>query len=264
MTTVVCYFCNESFKRKYNLIRHLDENRCKQGSKMSLLDFHMKLEDSKNEFNKIIEDLKKNLIHIHGNNNDINIQNLITNNILFNIQINPINKLSLDHVSTDKMKEIIESYDNDKSKLVYLLTNYMNGLLCDKKHPENHAVKYTKKYPPTFNSLTEDIEGNLISNIKGLKDTCELLSDPVLDVLKGKLMECIKKYKNGTEINYDYSLYQDAIKELKKELKKDNIKKVLSNFLKNDLINNIEMKIDMTNNRSVYTEYSIDEKPIQV
>ena len=66
----------------------------------------------------------------------------------------------------------------------------------------------------------------------------------VLDVLKIKLTECIKKYKKEDDINYDYSLYEDAIKEIRKELKKDNIKKVLSNFLKNDLINNIEMKLN--------------------
>lgn len=263
MSSFVCHFCNASFKQKYNLVRHLDENRCKAGNKMTLLDFHMKIEEKKSELNKLIEEYKKNAINIYGDNHEININNLITNNIMFNIQINPINKLSLDHISTDKMKEIIESYDNDKSKLVYLLTNYINGVLCDTRHPENHAVKYTKKYPPTFKSVTEDTDGNLISNIKGLKDTCELLSDPVLDVLKNKLMECIKKYKKGDEADYDYGLYQDAIKELKKELKKDNIKKVLSNFLKSDLLNNIEMKIDMTNDRRIKTEYTVKDRCVK-
>jgi hypothetical protein len=56
----------------------------------------------------------------------------------------------------------------------------------------------------------------------------------------------MKKYKGDDNENYDYSLYEDAIKELRKEFKKDNIKKVLSNFLKNDLINNIEMKLGVT------------------
>jgi hypothetical protein len=140
------------------------------------------------------------------------------------------------------MKQVIETYDTDKSKLNLLLTEYINNVLCDTEHPENHAVKYVKRYPPTFNSIMEDSEGNVITTIKGLKDTCELLSDPVLDVLKIKLSECIKKYKRD-EDNYDYPLYEDAIKEIRKELKKDNIKKVLSNFLKNDLINNIEMKL---------------------
>ena len=227
----VCRFCNHSYKRKEHLIRHLRDNSCSVGREMTLLDFHNKLEE-----------LSKNGIVINGNNNRTDINSHNTFNI--NIQIQPITKLSLEHISPDRMKQVIESYDTDKTKLNYLLTEYINGVLCDQEHPENHAVKYVKKYPPTFNSITEDSEGNTITVIKGLKDTCELLSDPVLDVLKIKLGECIKKYKKEDDTNYDYSLYEDAIKEIRKELKKDNIKKVLSNFLKNDLINNIEMKLN--------------------
>jgi hypothetical protein len=236
----VCNFCALSFSRKDSLIKHLRENRCETAKTMTPLDYHYK-----------IEEIKKSFI-INGNNNhhiSVNSNNNITNNINFNIQIQPITRLSLEHISPDRMKQVIESYDTDKTKLNYLLTEYLNGVLCDQEHPENQAVKYTKKYPPTFNSITEDSDGNTISVIKGLKDTCELLSDPVLDVLKTKLAECIKKYKKDDDTNYDYSLYEDAIKELRKELKKDNIKKVLSNFLKNDLINNIEMKLSMSSEK---------------
>jgi hypothetical protein len=239
---VSCNFCNASFVKKNNLLRHLKDNRCEVAKTMTVLDYHNK-----------IEELKQGLT-ITGNNNHhiaLNSNNNITNNINFNIQIQPITKLSLEHISPDRMKQVIETYDSDKTKLNYLLTDYLNGMLCDQEHPENHAVKYTKRYPPTFNSVTEDSDGNIITTIKGLKDTCELLSDPVLDVLKTKLSECIKKYKKEDDINYDYSLYEDAIKELRKELKKDNIKKVLSNFLKNDLINNIEMKLSMTSEQVI-------------
>ena len=240
--SIVCNFCNFGFTRKDSLIKHLKDNRCEVAKTMTVLDYHNK-----------IEELKQGLT-ITGNNNHhiaLNSNNTITNNINFNIQIQPITKLSLEHISPDRMKQVIETYDSDKSKLNYLLTDYLNVMLCDQEHPENHAVKYTKRYPPTFNSVTEDSDGNIITTIKGLKDTCELLSDPVLDVLKTKLSECIKKYKKENDINYDYSLYEDAIKELRKELKKDNIKKVLSNFLKNDLINNIEMKLSMTSEKII-------------
>jgi len=226
----ICRFCNVTYARKETLLRHLRENTCSIGKKMTLVDFHNK-----------IDELYKNGVVINGNNNKTDINSHNTFNI--SIQIQPITKLSLEHVLPDKMKQVIETYDTDKTKLNYLLTEYLNGILCDREHPENHAVKYVKRYPPTFNSITEDSEGNVITAIKGLKDTCELLSDPVLDVLKIKLSECIKKYKKDDDANYDYSLYEDAIKEIRKELKKDNIKKVLSNFLKNDLINNIEMKL---------------------
>lgn len=238
MSGTICHFCNTNFLKKNNLLRHLKENRCKAAKTMSLLDYHNKIDEA-----------KQSLTITGDNNHHISLNNNIINNINFNIQIQPITKLSLEHISADRMKQIIEIYDTDKTKFNYLLTEYLNGLLCDKEHPENHAVKYTKRYPPTFNSVTEDSDGNIISTIKGLKDTCELLSDPVLDVLKTKLAECIKKYKKDDDINYDYNLYENAIRELRKELKKDNIKKVLSNFLKNDLINNIEMKLSISSDK---------------
>jgi hypothetical protein len=226
----ICRFCSASFSRKETLTRHLKENACSVGKKMTLIDFHNR-----------IDELYKNGFVISGNNNKTDINSHNTFNI--HIEIQPITKLSLEHISPDKMKQVIETYDTDKTKLNFLLTEYINNVLCDQDHPENHAVKYVKRYPPTFNSITEDAEGNVITTIKGLKDTCELLSDPVLDVLKVKLSECIRKYKKEDN-DYDYSLYEDAIRELRKELKKNNIKKVLSNFLKNDLINNIEMKLN--------------------
>jgi hypothetical protein len=226
----ICRFCNTTYSRKESLVRHLRDNSCSVGKKMTLIDFHNR-----------IDELYKSGFVISGSNNKTDINSHNTFNI--HIQIQPITKLSLEHISPDKMKQVIETYDMDKTKLNFLLTEYINNVLCDQDHPENHAVKYVKRYPPTFNSITEDADGNVITTIKGLKDTCELLSDPVLDVLKVKLSECIKKYKKE-ENEYDYSLYEDAIKELRKELKKNNIKKVLSNFLKNDLINNIEMKLD--------------------
>ena len=64
----------------------------------------------------------------------------------------------------------------------------------------------------TYNSITEDADGNPVTVIKGLKDTCELLSDPILNQLKSKMREFINKYKNdGDDSDFDYSLYEDAI-----------------------------------------------------
>ena len=51
------------------------------------------------------------------------------------------------------------------------------------------------------------------------------------------------KYKGDDDPNFDYSLYEDAINQLRKELNKDNVKKALSSVLRNDILNNIEMKL---------------------
>jgi len=176
------------------------------------------------------------------------------------IQINPVTKLQIGHIETDKMKHMIEKYDDDKEMVGYkekfnndkvnlLLSGYIKDIICDSGHPENHAIKYIKKKPPTYNALVEDSEGNTVSVIKGLKDTCELLTDPILDQLKIKLKEFIIKYKKDTEPDFDYVLYENAIRELKKELNKSNVKKALSSVLKNDILNNIEMKLNVTEDK---------------
>ena len=151
------------------------------------------------------------------------------------------------------MKNLIETYDDDKSKnpekLNLLLTDYIKDVICDNEHPENHAVKYIKKKPPTYNCFVEDTEGNTVTVIKGLKDTCELLSDPMLNTLKVKLKEFLQKYKED-DSNFDYSLYEDAIKQLRKELNKGTVKKALSSVLQNDILNNIQMKLNISANKN--------------
>lgn len=67
---------------------------------------------------------------------------------------------------------------------------------------KNHAVKYVSKRPPTYTAITEDSDGNTISVIKGLKDTCELLTDPILDRLKQKLRECLRQYKGDEDFDF--------------------------------------------------------------
>jgi hypothetical protein len=154
------------------------------------------------------------------------------------------------------MKKIIENYDNEKElvngkekfnndKMNMYISEYIKDMICDTEHPENHSVKYIKKQPPTYNTHIQDTSGNTVTVIKGLKDTCELLTDPILDQLKIKLKEFIKKYKPDTEQDFDYTLYENAIRELKKELNKQTVKKALKSVLKNDILNNIEMKLSL-------------------
>lgn len=234
----ICYICNNSFTQKPSLERHWKDRRCKSPLLENLKDLSILIETLKNGQNQTI-----NQSIIGGDHNTyINVK----------IEINPITKLDISHIEPDKMKNLIEKYDEDSTcktpeKLNLLLTDYIKDVICNKEHPENHAVKYIKKKPPTYNCLIEDTEGNTVTVIKGLKDTCELLSDPMLNTLKVKLKEFLQRYKEDEE--FDYSLYEDAIKQLRKEFNKCTVKKALSSVLQNDILNNIQMKLNISANK---------------
>ena len=226
-----CYLCDYNFTQKHNLEKHLDDKRCKS-----------QLLNNWNSLNSLLEKLhkfKENPIITIGNNNNNNNNN----NIKIEININPITKLDISHIEPSQMKTIIEKYENDKLNL--LLGDYIKNMICDSDHPENQSVKYVTKKPPTYNSIIEDSDGKNVNVIKGLKDTCELLTDPILDQLKFKLKECLLKYKKEDRNDFDYSLYEDAFKELRKELNKETVKKVLKGVLQNDILHNIEMKFSL-------------------
>ena len=244
MSSFTCYICSNSFAQKKNLQRHLVDKTCKS-----------KLLTNLNDLNVLLEELHKFKTHI--SNSPITVGNNNNNNIKIEININPVTKLDLSHIKDIDLAHLVKSYDdskynnindienNDKDKLNLVLSNYIKNMICDTEHPENHAVKYVRKKPPTYNSITKDSEGNTVNVIKGLKETCELLSDPILDQLKLKLKECIIKYKPDTDPNFDFGIYEHAFKELKKELKKSTVKKALSSVLQNDILENIEMKFTM-------------------
>lgn len=231
-----CNICCSTFTNKQNLTRHLKERRCKG----DLLKANAMLEKLHNEMLNQNNTTKicGNDIDINGNHNDIDIDNSVHINIQINI--NPITKLNLDHIEPSAMRNLIEEYDKDSSKLNLLLSDYMRNILCDHKHPENQSVKYIKKKPPTFNAILEDTGGNITQVIKGLSDTCELLSDPMLNTLRTKLRECLKHAKKDQA--FDYDLYEDAFKTIREELNKDSVKKALKSVLQNDILHDIRMK----------------------
>ena len=136
------------------------------------------------------------------------------------------------------MKELIEDYSY--SKLNLLLGDYIKDIICNKDHPENHSVKYISRNPPRFNNVIEDKKGNKISVIKNLKDSCELLSEPVLVTLKTKLKECLRKYKRDQDFKGECEY---EIKEISKELNKESVKKALGSVLQNDILTDIQMKL---------------------
>jgi len=238
-----CNLCNNEFKKKQSLQMHLNNKRCKSHLLDNLLELHELIETlktvSNNANNQTVTQTVNQSIIGGEHNTYINVK----------IEINPITKLDISHIEPTKMKKLIEKYDeNDTSKnpdkLNLLLTDYIKDVICDEEHPENQAVKYIKKKPPTYNCLIEDTDGNAVTVIKGLKDTCELLSDPILNQLKVKLKEFLQTYKEDD--NFDYSLYEDAISQLRKELNKGSVKKALSSVLQNDILNNIQMKLNIS------------------
>lgn len=239
---IKCNLCDHEFKKKQSLQVHLNEKRCKSELLQNL-----------NKLNEYIEKLKNNQPQTINHSIIGGEKNTYIN---VNIEINPITKLDISHIHSEKMKHLIEKYDDvipkNPDKLNILLSNYIKDVICDKDHPENHVVKYIKKKPPTYNCSTEDTDGNTVTVIKGLKDTCELLSDPMLNTLKNKLKEFLEKYKEDEE--FDYSLYEDAIEQLKKELNKDTVKKALSSVLQNDILNNIQMKLNISGNKNKKSE----------
>ena len=214
--TFTCNICSHVFIKKQSLITHLTEKRCKSP-----------LLDNIYELHKYIGSLKASKCY------DVNYIN--------NKRINPITKLDISYIDSEKMMVLIDRYDTNSDKLNLILSEYIKNILYDKEHPENHAVKYIKKKPPTYNCIIEESDGNIINISKGLKDTCELLSEHILKLIRTKLREFIKKYKK--EVDFDYSLYEDSIENLKKiDLNKKNVKKALSSLLQNVILHDNIMK----------------------
>lgn len=151
-----CYICSIVFSNKQNLTRHLRENRCKGELLTNLTKLNNIL--SKIELNHTAQTSpSSDRINISGNNN--HIEQMIDNsvNINVNLTVNPISKLSLEHIKPEVMRRLVEEYDKDSTKLNLLLSDYVKNVLCDHSHPENQSVKYIKKKPPTYNSVTEDL-----------------------------------------------------------------------------------------------------------
>jgi hypothetical protein len=231
----LCTFCNSSFANKYSLSRHLNDKKCKSEILTELLN------DWEALHNLFINKCEsKNIIGNHNtNNHNTNNTNIKVENVNVILDINTINKLTTDHIAPEKMKDFIEGYSYDKLPL--FLSEYIKDIICNKALPQNHSVKYLTKNPPRFNSLVENDNGERINVIKNLKDSCEVLSQPVLVTLKKKLNECLKKYKNDEEFNVDCEV---EIKGIRKELNKESVKKALRSVLQNDILTDIEMKLN--------------------
>jgi hypothetical protein len=220
----LCNLCSSEFTQKGPLNRHLRERRCKITN--DLLELNNLIESFKYKNHEV----KSN---IQTNNGTVNNGNVIN----ISIVVNPVNKLMVEYLEPEKMKKLVESYTNDNSNL--LLSEYIKDIIHNKDHPENQCVKYLTKRPPTYSNTIEK-EGEKVNVIKNLKDSCELLSEPVLATLREKLKECNKAFKSDQDFQ---SVYEDTVREIYRELNKDVVKTALKSVLQNNILNDIEMKI---------------------
>jgi len=250
--------CNKKFGKKFNLERHLSSNACKSLSLPNDIKTQLDIYNIIEKHN-IIKDKKSNINIINSNNNN-------SNNVI-NININiPLSELTFKNTE-ESLYKMIEKYfeiQNLKNEqefrnvkdVKFLISDYLKTNLCDKLKPELHCVKYVTKYPPSYNiSQKRDINGDIIDTIQGLKDSVDLLSDPILKNIKKALqsfekiliIESKKACENGDVelLKYDYTLYDVTIKALKNELNKKNVQAALKQFLKHDLLNDINMKISL-------------------
>lgn len=219
---MICIFCTKDFSNKAHLKRHITNDRCNNISTEKIWELYSNvIENDENKYTNII----------NNNNNSININ--------ISINVNPVNKVELGYLEPIKMKKLIEEYSYEKSNLLF--TDYIKDIIHNKEYPENHCVKYIKKCPPTYINVIEK-DGDIVKVIKNLKDSCELLSEPVLETLKKKLKECSVMLKTDCEFN---NMYEDTVKEIYKELNKEVVKKALKSVLEDNILNDIEMKMNV-------------------
>lgn len=224
MNCLNCVYCNQTFTRKDNLRVHIINKKCSLDPE-KLWDVYKKLTSN-----------SKNITS--GSTSTVINNGTIINNNIQNIQIiniNPANKLNVEYIDTNHMKKLIENYTQDKSNL--LLSGYIKNIIHNKDHPENHCVKYINKRPPTFENVIEQ-DGEEKVLLKNLKDSCELLSDPILKTLRKKLRECNRNLKDDEDFQDNY---EDTLKDIWQELNKEAVKNALSTVLKNDILNDIDM-----------------------
>lgn len=252
MSNIICIFCNKCYNKKTTLDKHLSSNSCKA----NILNNQLELHNFIMHYSKAINNYK-----------DCKIDKRITNNIInIKIELQPQSDLNKILNNEESIYNLIEKYDcikklknEEEFKNVkdfkFLLSDYLKTNLCDTNKPENNCIKYVSKNPPSYSITKKDIDGEIITVIRGFKDSVDLLSDPVLNALKKTLNEFEEtiKLQNNKEYEtreyiskYDYIMYDTTIKALKNELNKKNVQNALKQFLKHEILNDINMKIKIT------------------
>lgn len=213
-----CLFCSSNFSTKSNLKKHVTNKKCALSNTEMLWELH------ENHKSKVQTEDKSSLKFIN------NGTTIINNNI--QIILNPANKLNVSYLKTSDTKELVETSSEDRS--ILLLSEYIKEIIANKEHPENHCIKYVTKRPPTFSSVIEENGENKVF-IKNLKESCEILSTPIISSINQRLRECKKELKNDED-------FQDEYKSNTNLRNKNHVKKAIKSVLNNDILHDSNFK----------------------
>ena len=207
----VCNLCKNCFTQKGNLMRHLNEKRCKSGLLYDLV-----------KLNNILNTVNTELLNINTKKT-----------------LNAIDELDTSYLKINKMREMINIYDTNKDKLNNLLSEYIKNIICNEHYPENHCIKYVDKKMKIFSLyiIEDGVKKHIRDNYKQL---CHIASEYFYKIIKKQLSKCLKFYKDDDEFQ---NLYEDTIIEFEKDLNIDNVNKALKICLHAYILNDKNMKI---------------------
>ena len=157
-----------------------------------------------------------------------------------NYKDNPIEKLDTNHIQPEILANIIVKYE---PKIRMILSEYIRYIIYDVNHPENHVVRYINKKANLYTVLTEDTNDNIVQTKGKLKVICGLITGPITLILMSKMKEMVKKYKKDEDDDFDYSLYENVIKDLRLSLTESNISKAIKDVLSTYIISDKRMKV---------------------
>jgi len=255
-----CKLCGHIFSNKYNLKRHLEENLCKEMSKLNLYEVYLRFSsnDKITVSQEIQTQTKTKSVSIQT---EIEIEKskartITTQTNLEDIDINkklyPIEKVKYDYIKFNDVKHYIEKYKYD-TKFIYI-SQILQLVFCHLSYEENHVIKYTKSYPPTFVFLSnklqneENINDNHNNESKYLNiGKYGVLIEYFYPHIKKMLIEIYKNIVKDCKNNHNWSEWydynEDQIKEFTKDLKNEKtLKDAIKYFLKNILINHKMLK----------------------
>jgi hypothetical protein len=252
-----CYLCSKSFFNRSNLNKHLNTNACKI-SKLPK-DIHTCISAIQEESllkdkvilqkDKMIAELEEKLKYsqqiIENNHNSTINSQINSNNINIIIQVQPIDKLNMDYIKKEDLQIMFDKLNKDQvGNMDMVLKNYIQSLIANPDHPENHAVKYTKKDPPMFRTLITDANNTEKHVINDLKDTCDLISEPLIEQMLKKIKASWREFRQDPD--FDETMDVNLLEDLRSKLKNENVRRILKRFIRSDILENVNMKIEKT------------------